>query len=313
MTHDRSDWRFLSNHAIVLLAMARQPDVRIHELAATVGITERACQKIVNDLRAAGYVSARRVGRRNVYTVDRALPMRHPLLRRKQVTNLLELWNANGGATSLRPEPAAQDLDPLVVNDWRRRVGEMYAALRGAPDSKVASKTWRRVRDELFARHPATPLPADARAAFHGVPYYEYDASFRVLATVVPGNGEQLDLAASDGGTYRFVPFGRAVFRLHGEEQQLDLFWLLGYGGGVFLPFADATSGRATYGAGRYLLDTVKGADLGEVDGKLVLDFNFAYNPSCSYDPHWSCPLPPPGNRLALGVEAGERYDTPSY
>ena len=77
---------------------------------------------------------------------------------------------------------------------------------------------------------------------------------------------------------------------------------------GVFLPFADATRGSETYGGGRYLLDTVKGADLGEADGRLVLDFNFAYNPSCSYDPQWDCPLAPPPNWLRVPVEAGERY-----
>ena len=80
-----------------------------------------------------------------------------------------------------------------------------------------------------------------------------------------------------------------------------------GYGGGVFLSFADATSGTETYGACRYLLDTVKGSDLGEHGGRLVLDFNFAYNPSCAYDPRWVCPLAPPGNRLAIPVRAGER------
>jgi uncharacterized protein (DUF1684 family) len=101
--------------------------------------------------------------------------------------------------------------------------------------------------------------------------------------------------------------FGLAHFRLLETDASLELYWLEGYGGGVFAPFADATSGRETYGAGRYVLDTIKGADLGEVDGRLVLDFNFAYQPSCSYDPRWTCPLAPPANRLALPVRAGER------
>ena len=74
------------------------------------------------------------------------------------------------------------------------------------------------------------------------------------------------------------------------------------------MPFADATAGEETYGAGRYLLDTVKGADLGARDGRLVLDFNLAYNPSCSYDPRWACPLAPPPNRLAIPVRMGERH-----
>jgi uncharacterized protein (DUF1684 family) len=106
-----------------------------------------------------------------------------------------------------------------------------------------------------------------------------------------------------------FRPFARAWFELGGERLSLDAHWLTGYGGGVFLPLRDATSGRQSYGGGRYVLDTVKGADLGEEDGRLVLDFNFAYNPSCSYDPGWVCPLAPPANRLAIAVEAGERYD----
>ncbi|MFI5048843.1 MAG: DUF1684 domain-containing protein [Gaiellales bacterium] len=76
-----------------------------------------------------------------------------------------------------------------------------------------------------------------------------------------------------------------------------------GYGGGLFLPFGD---GDATYGGGRYLLDTVKGSDLGEADGGIVLDFNFAYNPSCAYDPRWTCPLSPLDSRLAIPVDAGE-------
>src|SRR5438094_612159 len=79
------------------------------------------------------------------------------------------------------------------------------------------------------------------------------------------------------------------------------------YGGGVFLPFRDATSGRTTYGGGRYLLDTAKGADLGVRSDELVLDFNFAYHPSCVHDSTWTCPLAPLENRLAAPIDAGER------
>ena len=73
------------------------------------------------------------------------------------------------------------------------------------------------------------------------------------------------------------------------------------------MPFRDATAGSSTYGAGRYLLDTAKGADLGLDGGLLVLDFNFSYHPSCRYDPAWQCPLAPPQNVLAVAIEAGER------
>jgi uncharacterized protein (DUF1684 family) len=84
----------------------------------------------------------------------------------------------------------------------------------------------------------------------------------------------------------------------------------LAHFGGVFLPFVDATSGTETYGGGRYLLDTIKGADLGAVgsDGTLVLDFNFSYFPSCAYSSRYVCPLAPSGNRLSGAVRAGERH-----
>jgi hypothetical protein len=84
---------------------------------------------------------------------------------------------------------------------------------------------------------------------------------------------------------------------------------MAGYAGGLFLPFRDATNGHETYGAGRYILDGAKGADLGgdAATGRLVLDFNFAFQPSCAFDPRWACPLAPPENRLDLRIEAGER------
>jgi uncharacterized protein len=111
---------------------------------------------------------------------------------------------------------------------------------------------------------------------------------------------------ATDG----VVPFERVgVVPLDGIGR-LDVWWLDSYGGGIFLPLRDGSAGATTYGGGRYLLDTVKGADLGEQDGRLVLDFNFAYNPSCAYDPRWTCPLPPRQSRLPLTVAAGEHTFT---
>jgi uncharacterized protein (DUF1684 family) len=103
------------------------------------------------------------------------------------------------------------------------------------------------------------------------------------------------------------------VLRLPGLGT-LDVWWLDSYGGGVFVPVKDALAGTETYGGGRYLLDTVKGADLGgDIDpatgrGVLVVDLNFSYNPSCAYDPAWACPLAPAGNTLAVPVRAGELY-----
>lgn len=199
-------------------------------------------------------------------------------------------------------------MDELTLLDWKRRVFELYARIRRAPDPEAGWGDWRATRSDLFREHPQSPLPADERGSFGGPFVYEYDQAWRLLAAVEPMDEERFDLPSSDGATMSFRRFGRA----HAGEVALDLYWLEGYGGGLFLPFADATSGDQTYGAGRYLLDTVKGADLGITDGRLVLDFNFAYQPSCSYDPRWTCPLAPPANRLRLPVEAGERlHDEP--
>jgi hypothetical protein len=198
-------------------------------------------------------------------------------------------------------------LDELTLLDWKRRVFELYAAIRDDPEPARAWRRWRDVRDELFRSHPQSPIPAGERASFEGLPYFDYDPAFRVLAAVEPAEAVLREIATSGEQPYTFRRFAHGRFSLGGEERTLALFWLEGYGGGVFVSFADATSGRETYGACRYLLDTVKGSDLGMDDGKIVLDFNFAYNPSCSYDPRWVCPLAPPENRLPLPVRAGER------
>ena len=199
-------------------------------------------------------------------------------------------------------------MDELELLDWKRRVSSLYAAVRAADDPEVAWHEWRAGRDALFREHPQSPLSAPERSSFIANDYFAYDPAFRVLGDVMPGDGRIRDVAASCGETVRFRRFGAVRFSLGGEAHELALYWLEGYGGGVFLPFADATSGTQTYGGGRYLLDTVKSADLGDDDGRLVLDFNFAYNPSCAYDPRWVCPLSPPENRLAVRVLAGERH-----
>jgi uncharacterized protein (DUF1684 family) len=198
-------------------------------------------------------------------------------------------------------------MEELELLDWKRQVFALYAAIRSDPEPRHAWQRWRETRDELFRGHAQTPLPDDARRRFAGLRYFPYDASLRTLATVEPTQAETVELPASAASPIPFRRFGTARFALAADDHTLDLYWLDAYGGGVFLAFSDATSGNETYGAGRYLLDTVKGADLGEAGGRLVLDFNFAYNPSCAYDPRWACPLAPPRNRLPFAVSAGER------
>jgi uncharacterized protein (DUF1684 family) len=199
-------------------------------------------------------------------------------------------------------------MDELTLMDWKRRVFALYAHVRAAGDREAAWRRWRDGRDELFRDHPQSPLPPSERAGFVSLPYFEYDPALRVLAAVEPADGERRAIAASGNETVSFRRFAHAAFTLDNRPQRISLFWLEGYGGGVFLPFADATSGAETYGGGRYLLDTVKGADLGAEGNELVLDFNFAYNPSCAYDPRWVCPLTPPENRLELAIRGGELH-----
>ena len=193
----------------------------------------------------------------------------------------------------------------LTLLDWRRRAADMYSALRGMiqTDAPTAHALWRRTRDDLFRTHPQSPLLAPERGTFRGLPYYDYDPRFAMRGKVRPLPEERYDVGTSDGGVIPFVRFGAVDL----EVGSLEVFWLDAYSGGVFLPFRDSTANKTTYGGGRYLLDTAKSADLGAIGDELVLDFNFAYHPSCRYDPKWVCPLAPLGNRLQVAIEAGER------
>jgi uncharacterized protein (DUF1684 family) len=194
----------------------------------------------------------------------------------------------------------------LDLLDWRRRVHALYAEVRATPDPAAAHETWRLGRDELLASHPQSPLLPEDRPGFTGVPMAPYDPALRFRPQVdTDVEPARLDVPTASDGVVPFERFG--VVHLDGLGD-LDVWWLGSYGGGVFLPVKDASAGKATYGGGRYLLDTVKGADLGgnALDGELVVDLNFAYNPSCAYDPAWVCPLAPPGNTLAAPVRGGE-------
>ena len=205
-----------------------------------------------------------------------------------------------------RPRVLGAD-DVLTLLDWKRTVFALYEDIRNASDPRNAWEKWRSTRERLFKTHPQSPLSEERRPAFSGCRYYDYDAEARVLADVVALEPERREIVTSTGVSYAFSRFARAEFSLYGDRCASELYWLEGYGGGLFLPFGDATSGETTYPAGRYLLDTVKGADLGTEGGRLVLDFNFAYNPSCAYDPRWVCPLAPTSNWLPVAVTAGEQ------
>ncbi|MFI5267067.1 MAG: DUF1684 domain-containing protein [Chloroflexota bacterium] len=193
--------------------------------------------------------------------------------------------------------------DYLELLDWRRQIADIFSEVRRRRPGADTLAWFRQRKDELFREHPQSPLPPEARAGFNGLSYWPYDAGARVEARFV---AEQETLA---GAETELLFIGRLEFAYQSNPCQLGAFWMAGYGGGLFVPFRDATSGTETYGGGRYLIDSIKSADLGSdlETGTVVLDFNYAYHPSCAYDAAWSCPLAPASNRLMTPVRAGER------
>jgi uncharacterized protein len=205
--------------------------------------------------------------------------------------------------TARRPQ------DYLDLVDWRRRVGDLYRL--SGPD---ALARFRRGRDELFRTHPQSPLPAAAQASFRGLRYFDSNPAFRLAARLEPMDaGDPLDIdTGGEDGVITYRRAGLLRFEISGQPCQVTVFSLVAYAGGLFLPFRDQTSGRETYGGGRYLFDTVKNTDglaleLRAGSSEVLIDFNFAYNPSCAYDPRWACPLAPRENWLPVRIAAGEK------
>ena len=176
------------------------------------------------------------------------------------------------------------------------------------PDAVAA---FRADKDAFFAKDPHSPIPADERASFTGLPYFPVnEALYFDELRAEPYTGDEpsnFQIPTSDGKLRPARRAGVLRFELDGETRQLTGYAFDdGHGhddGSLFVPFLDATSGTETYGAGRYL-------DLEpEEDGTYILDFNLAYHPSCVYDPKYSCPLTPAENRLPVRIEAGERLE----
>ena len=185
----------------------------------------------------------------------------------------------------------------LEVLDWRRRTFALYREVRSEPDPAAGFALWCSGRRAMFSGHPASPRPSAV------LRYAPYDPTLRFEVALAPaGEPARLEIPTGTDGVVPFERIGRVELDGVGG---LDVWWLDSYGGGVWLPLRDTSD--QTYGGGRYLLDTVKGADLGGGDDGLIVDLNFAYNPSCAYDAAWACPLAPPGNVLAAPVPVGER------
>jgi len=189
----------------------------------------------------------------------------------------------------------------LSLLDWRRSVTATYGRVRADTDPAHAWLAWRASRDALIAKHPDSPLLPEDRASFTGLPFAPYDPALRWELPIEETTPERREVPTISDGV---VPFERVGLVQLPDLGTLDVWWLDSYGGGIFVPVSDTNP--ATYGGGRYLIDTVKGADLGGADGRLVIDLNFAYNPSCAYNPAWMSPLAPPTNYLDVPINAGE-------
>jgi uncharacterized protein (DUF1684 family) len=207
---------------------------------------------------------------------------------------MAETWAAGDKST----------IDRAWLADWRRQVAALYVEVRAiaASDSAIALAHWRAVRERLYREHPQSPVPPEARSAFRAV-HFEHDPTLRFEVAVEPAppparGASALELPSSGADTLSFSRVGWISIPFVDGERTLSVFWMAGYVGGLFIPFRDATNGAETYGAGRYVVDAAKNADL-----------NFAFQPSCAFDPRWACPLAPPDNRLDIAVRAGERLD----
>lgn len=195
----------------------------------------------------------------------------------------------------------------LELASWRREVGELYAAVRAEDKPQSAHALWRVRRNELFRSHPQSPLPPGDPLRATGLPYWPYNPELRFALPLIPApEPASLSMPAGQDGVTSMRLIGQ--LRLPPPiSATIGVWWLEQYAGGLFLPLRDGTAGATSYGGGRYVLDTAKGADLGGWPGDLVVDLNFLYHPSCRYSSAWQCPLAPEANTLAAPVRAGER------
>ena len=204
----------------------------------------------------------------------------------------------------------------LDLFDYRCRVADMYRIRRQATlageDAATVLQRFREARDELFAKHSQSALDPEQKQKFQGLHYFPYNPAMCVEADIdTDVEPLQLSVAMNAEETMTMTTVGRLHFTLQNVSAALSLYWLNIYGGGLFLPFRDTTSPVESYGGGRYLFDTIKGSDFLATPGtsaieRIVLDFNYTYNPSCAYNDRWVCPLAPIENRLKVPIRAGE-------
>ena len=165
---------------------------------------------------------------------------------------------------------------------------------------------FRKAKNQYFGGGEDSPLTSEQRKRFRGLPYFPENPKLQFVLSVEAFTEDARDviqMATSSGQTAAHLRWGQLSFEVDGTPVVLTVYRDV-EGEEYFLPFMDATTGGESYAGGRYLdLPTAS-------DDRLLVDFNYAYNPYCAYNPHWSCPIPPAENRLPVAITAGEKTFT---
>lgn len=202
------------------------------------------------------------------------------------------------GELELRVNPG---VDATVEGEAVGRIPLVTDAEEGKTDVQLGSLQFHAIRRGDWIGLRVRDLESPALDRFAGVETFPIDPAWRVDARFEPYDPpREILIPDVTGNDQPMQAPGRLVFEVGGREVSLQA--IDGGPESLFLIFADATSGKETYGAGRYLSVPRPGDD-----GTTVIDFNRAYNPPCAFTPYATCPLPPKGNRLPVRVEAGEK------
>jgi len=192
--------------------------------------------------------------------------------------------------------------------DWRRRINDIYARVRAMEDPYQGWRYWHDARTDLFRSHPMSPLPEAEKRGLQQIAVFPYDPDLRFEVGLKPVEKARFEDDLGGDGVLKYSSLAKTAGLKAALGAELTVYWIEGYGGGLFIPFRDASSGQETFGGGRYVVDAIKGSDLGVGPaGGLLLDFNFAYNPSCAFNDAYVCPLSPPKNRFETAIRGGEQ------
>ena len=177
----------------------------------------------------------------------------------------------------------------MELNEWEKRL-----------------KIEREQKDTFFSIHPQSPIPLEEREKFKGLDYYPPDPDYKFkLKLHEHPKKKRINVSYTRGEEQQFFRWGEFRFKIGGQQHVLQAYKSNPEEERLFVPFRDTTSGKETYGAGRYL-DLEPDRDRTD-DGKWVLDFNKAYNPWCAYSENYTCPFVPPENWLEVPIHVGEK------